>query len=240
MISSTPKSRSIYQTSELSLTLPTCVDLKTINWSSVTETGARITSPQSSVSVTVPQGAVGPNQTANVYVSILDHDTFKPKLDDNQTTLTPVVLCGNMHGKNLSKPVVLSMPHIARISTSSDKTTLMFCSNVDSPMPTWNVVRLNERIDSEGVFMQVDNSMVHLVTSQFGAYVVVASLNDLNEVCGSLTTSPSEASTLSSHQPLLGWVDVPQLDDVKRLSTPDRSPSTRHIWIFIMPADGYA
>ena len=71
-------------------------------------------------------------------------------------------------------------------------------------MPTWNVVRLNERIDSEGVFMQVDNSMVHLVTSQFGAYVVVASLNDLNEVCGTLTTSPSEASTLSSHQPLLG------------------------------------
>jgi hypothetical protein len=203
MISSTPKPRSIYQTSEMSLSLPKCVDFTQMNWASVTESGARITSPQSSVSITVPQGAVPPHQTANLYVAVVNHESFQPKLDNSQTTLTPVVQCGNMHRHNLAKPVVLSMPHIGGLN-SSQKMTLMFCAELDSPARHWEVVRLNERIDSEGVFMQVDNSMCHLVTSHLGAYVLVANLNDLNQISGTLTSSSSGVSTLSSQQPLLG------------------------------------
>lgn len=204
MISSTPKPRSIYQTSELSLTIPSCIDLKSINWSSVTESGARVSASHSNVSVTVPQGAVAANQTANIYVAVLEHETLCPRLDDSQTTVTPVVVCGNMHGHNLAKPVVLSMPHTgSRVQNSSEKLTLMFCKDIDNSGRVWEPVRLNERIDTEGVFMQVDSSMVHLVTSHFGAYVLVASCNDLNQVSGTLTSSSSAASTLSSQQPLL-------------------------------------
>ncbi len=205
MISSTPKPKSVYQTSEMTLTLPKCVDFACMNWSSVTESGARITSPKSSVSITVPQGAVPQGQTANLYVAVLNHEIYQPRLDDNQTTLTPIVQCGNMAGHNLAKPVVLSLPHIGGIDSSA-KMTLLFCSDMDSSNREWEVVRLNERIDSEGVFMQVDNSMCHLVTSHLGAYVLVANVNDLNQIsgAGTLTSSSSAASTFSSQQPLLG------------------------------------
>jgi hypothetical protein len=203
LISSTPKPSSIYQASELSLSLPNCVDLKSMSWTSVTDAGARITSTQNSVSITVPQGAVAFNQSSNIYLAVLNQENVQPRLDDNQTTLTPIVLWGNMQGCSLAKPVVLSMPHIGAAS-SSQKLTLMFCKDVDAASPAWEVVRLNERIDADGVFMQVDNTTVHLVTSRFGAYVLVANVNDLNQVSGTLTSSSSAASTLSSQQPLLG------------------------------------
>ena len=203
MISSTPKPRSVYQTSELSLTLPKHIDFSCMNWSTVTDTGARITSPKSSVSVTVPQGAVPAGNSSNLFVAVLNHETYQPRLDDNQTTLTPVVQCGNMmKSQDLAKPVVLSLPHIGGVN-SSQKMTLLFCPDLDSANQEWEPVCLNERIDSEGVFMQVDNTMCHLVTSHLGAYVVVANVNDLNQISGTLTSSSSGVSTFSSQQPLL-------------------------------------
>ena len=208
LISSTPKPRSLYQTSELSLTLPKHIDFSCMNWSTVTDAGARITSPKSSVSVTVPQGAVPVGNSVNLYVAVLSHETYQPRLDDNQTTLTPVVQCGNMMKcQDLAKPVVLSLPHIGGVN-SSQKMSLLFCPDLDSADQEWEPVCLNERIDSEGVFMQVDNTMCHLVTSHLGAYVVVANVNDLNQISGTLTSSSSGVSTFSSQQPLLDWVQL--------------------------------
>jgi leucine-rich repeat transmembrane protein FLRT len=196
LVSSTPKQRSIYQTSELTLTLPKCIDFKSINWTSVGDAGARISSPKSGVSVTVPQGAVAAGQTTNVYVGALDGVVLR--LSGDQAAVTPIVQCGTMDGRPLAKPVVLSMPHAG----AAAKTSLLFCPDIDSEERVWEAVRLNERIDSDGVFMQTDSSMVHLVTSQLGAYVVVSSRSDAS--AGTLTASSSAASTLSSQQPLLG------------------------------------
>jgi len=196
MLSSTPKPRN----SEMFL--PSALDYQTTSWSVVTESGSRITAPESSVSLTVPQGAVMAGEHAHLYVSVMKQDKCSLRLDSMTTAVTPVVQFGTMQNERLLKPVVLSLPHVGGIN-SDKKLTLKYCSNTDAILPKWETVTLNERIDTRGVFMQVDNSMVHLVTSDMGAYVLLVDMNDLNQVSGTLTSSSSTASTFSSNKPLI-------------------------------------
>ena len=85
---------------EASVLMKHCLEAQSINWATVTETGARITVPRSSVSLTVPQGAVRPGSSADLYVAVLQPEFFRPRLDDSQTAMTPVVRCGNLPKKS--------------------------------------------------------------------------------------------------------------------------------------------
>ena len=71
-----------------------------MNWATVTETGARITVPRSSVSLTIPQGAVRSGSTCDLYVAVLQPEFYRPHLDDSQTAMTPVVRCGPVPKKS--------------------------------------------------------------------------------------------------------------------------------------------
>ncbi len=196
MISSTPKPRAsdIY--------LPQNVDFHSTGWAIVSESGTRLSAPDSNVSLTVPQGAVIPGELNRLYVTVLRQDKCSLRLDSMSTPLTPVVQFGSMQGEILLKPVVLSMPHVGGVN-GDKKLTLKYCQNTDGPLPIWETVKLNERIDTRGVFMQLDNNMVHLVTSDMGAYVLLANLNDLSPGSGTITSSSSSSSNFSSMKPLI-------------------------------------
>ena len=53
--------------------------------------------PRSSVSLTVPHGAVRAGSTCDLYVAVLQPDFYRPRLDESQTAMTPVVRCGLVH-----------------------------------------------------------------------------------------------------------------------------------------------
>jgi hypothetical protein len=65
----------------------------------VTETGARITVPRSSVALTIPHGAIRPGSTSDLFVAVLQPEFYRPLLDDSQTAMTPVIRCGVLNCK---------------------------------------------------------------------------------------------------------------------------------------------
>ena len=84
-----------------------------------TSAGARLTLPGSGATLTLPEGALAPGQTQDMFISVA-HDTKQyPDMRDGgqqQTLLSPVVLCGPVHcGPLLKKPVIISFPHVASL-----------------------------------------------------------------------------------------------------------------------------
>ena len=174
------------------LQLPRCADEDSVSWLSVSSVGARITVPRSSASLTVPQGALTLQQ--DMYMALLDKQqparSYRPKLDSSQTAVTPVVQCGPANITHcLQKPVVLSIPHVLGASSAAGsnvrgKLTVLYCADPDHDSAEWQVVRNDGESDVSKIDMQVDPTSVHLVTERLGAYVLVASVNDINQIGG--------------------------------------------------------
>ena len=89
--SSTATLKTLCDNSDQGTMMKNCAEAQCMNWATVTETGARITVPRSSVSLTIPQGAVKPGATCDLYVAVLQPDFYRPRLDESQTAMTPVV-----------------------------------------------------------------------------------------------------------------------------------------------------
>ena len=72
-------------------------------WCSVSSQGARLTLPDSGISLTVPEGAVEPGTTRDMFISVIHDTQSHPRLADDadaegRTLLSPVVLCGSANG----------------------------------------------------------------------------------------------------------------------------------------------
>lgn len=187
-----------------------------MNWASVTDAGTKITVPRSTVSLTVPQGAVSTNVVSqDMYVAVLGQDKYKPQLDSSQTGVTPVVMCGPVNITHcLQKPVVISLPHVG--GSSVKRMLVLYCADLDHEEAEWEIVHgmMSEQQQQDNqIYMQVDSTMVHLVTERLGAYVLVANLTDLNQIGGggikpsdsmprmSIAPSSSGCSSLGSQIP---------------------------------------
>ena len=88
--------------------------------------------------------------------------------------------------------------------------TVLFSSDLDNGDGHWTPI---DEGHDETFYLKMDKTMCHIVTSNFGAYVLVANLTDLNQIGGgtqiyhpsrfSASNSSSGISSLSSAQPLL-------------------------------------
>lgn len=179
-----------------------------MNWATVTETGTRITVPKSTVTLTIPQGAIANRQTQDIYVAVLTQDTHKPKLDHlSQIAITPVVQWGTASGpssRTLQKPVVISVPHQLQ-NMDQKRIRIYHCSDLDSSTSDWSILACD---------VQIDPSFCHLITDQSGAFVLVSSLTDLNSI------SSESIMTPSTKQALCRCLDVPtcQGNDWRKLA----------------------
>lgn len=105
-------------------------------------------------------------------------------------------------------PVVLSLPHIGG-SNNSQKMSVLYSPDLDNEQGHWSALDSNETDDN--FYMKVDATMCHIVTSNFGSFVLVANLTDLNQIGGSkpnsirfsMSNSSSGISSLSGTQPLI-------------------------------------
>ena len=68
----------------------------------------RLVIPDSGVSLLVPEGAIKKGTSEQVYIALIRDDGDRPKLNDRQTKLSPVVALGPP-GITFLKPVILGM-----------------------------------------------------------------------------------------------------------------------------------
>ena len=147
----------------------------------MTSSGARITLPESNISLTVPEGAIGPGQTQDVFISVI-HDTKSfPDLQPGQTLLSPVIICGpHQASKKLKKPVILSFPHSA--SLRQGNWTISVAQATDGDNLSWrNVVTLGQETINSPVYTQLDLNTCHLVADSLSSFALLDNRTQMTE-----------------------------------------------------------
>ena len=180
------------------LGIPRCADLQQVAWTRVGEAGARINIPRSAVSLTVPQGAIEPGRSEEVWVSVANSDKLRPPLDPTQALITPVVVVGPLHlTAHLKKPVVVSIPHVG--GPGLRQVQVLQCDRLEGGPAPWRCVAVSGQEDTtSSTSVYVDSSMCQLVTERLAAFALVAATGDVTTGRGSVTTSSSGCSSLGS------------------------------------------
>lgn len=195
-----PSPRSRTSAPPSSLGLPRCADQQQVSWTTVGEAGARISIPHSSVSLTIPQGAIEQGMTEEVWVCVVKDEKLRPQLNSSQTLITPVVIVGPLHlTAHLKKPVVVSIPHVG--GAGLGQVQVLQCDRMDGPSSAWRCVAVSGQEDaSSSTSVYMDSTMCQLVTERLAAFTLAANITDLNTIGGrgSLATSSSGCSSLGS------------------------------------------
>ena len=181
-----------------SLGLPRCADQQQVTWTRVGEAGAKITIPRSSVSLTVPAGALEAGRTEDVWVCVVAGHQLRPNLESHEVLITPVVIVGPFHlTAHLKKPVVVSIPHIGGPGLSQVR--VQQGDRLDSPSQ-WRCVAVSGQEDaSSSTSLYVDSSMCQLVTERLAAFALVSNMSELSCFARtSLVTSSSGCSSVGS------------------------------------------
>lgn len=154
-----------------------------MNWATVTAMGAKLTVPSSAVVLTIPQGALDPGQTQDIYVSVnaCNQDSLPGFLKSKS-----IIQWGTSTGNLLKKPVVLSLPH----GNCTKNIRFYHCSSLDiADQNAWNQIMLSE--DN----LQIDPTFCHLITDKLGAYVMT---NEDQSCIMSMTTKAALCRCLDS------------------------------------------
>ena len=174
----------------VSLGLPRCADQQQATWTRVGETGSKMTIPRSAVSLTVPQGAIEPGRTEEVWVCVVAGSQLRPTLESGEVLITPVVIVGPQHlTAHLKKPVVVSIPHIGGPGLKNVR--VLQCDRIPevTGQPCqWRSVAVSGQ----------DSSMCQLVTERLAAFALVANMSDLSCFARTSVTSSSGCSSLVS------------------------------------------
>ena len=182
----------------VSLGLPRCADQQQVTWTRVGEAGAKITIPRSSVSLTVPAGALEAGRTEDVWVCVVAGHQLRPTLESHEVLITPVVIVGPFHlTAHLKKPLVVSIPHIGGPGLSAVR--VLQCDRLDTPSQ-WRCVAVSGQEDvSSSTSLYVDSSMCQLVTERLAAFALVSNMSELSCFARtSLVPSSSGCSSLGS------------------------------------------
>ena len=141
-------------------------------WCAVTSSGARINLPESGVSLTIPEGALAPGQTADMFVSLVHDTKAYPDTRDGQTLLSPVVVCGPVQAsKLLKKPVIVSFPHVASLRHGNWRIGVASSENEGE---SWRrVVTLGQETINTAVYTQLDLNTTHIVSDSLAAFCLV-------------------------------------------------------------------
>ena len=217
------------------------VSYQNMNWATVTETGTRITVPQSTVTLTIPQGAVPSGRTQDIYVAVLNQDKSQLRLEPSQIPVTPLVQWGgNQRGtcsggsgsgnntnnrlNKLQKPVVLSVPHFGNVQKDPKMLQIYHCPDLELDNAEW--ILLNNNASDNN--LQIDPSFCHLVTDQVGSFLLVQKLlhpgsAGSRPVSGSSKSTYANVSSIMSNttrQALCRCLDVPtcQGNDWRKLA----------------------
>ena len=106
----------------------------TFTFSEVSHYGSSLAMPELGVHMAIPEGALDKGYTEEVFLAVMTEDRDRPRLSDNQTLLSPVILAGPPRVA-FRKPVVISFGHCANLSQLTDSTT----HNGQQPSHEWEL-----------------------------------------------------------------------------------------------------
>ncbi|XP_067139903.1 netrin receptor UNC5C-like isoform X2 [Centruroides vittatus] len=157
-----------------SAALPPNLDIECVAWNTVTKAGARISVPGSGITLTIPPGSVKKGSSNEIYVAVLRDDRDRPKLNDKQTILSPVVQCGPP-GLQFKKAVVLSFQHCATLAPNNWSISIYGSEGAnDEDNPDWkNLVTLGRETINTPLYCQMDLQHCHLLMEQLGRFALV-------------------------------------------------------------------
>ena len=93
----------------------------TFTFSEVSHCGISMGMPELGVHMVVPEGALDKGYSEEIFLAVMTEDRDRPRLSENQTLLSPVILAGPPR-VSFRKPVVISFGHCANLSHLNDKT----------------------------------------------------------------------------------------------------------------------
>ncbi|POI25617.1 hypothetical protein CIB84_010632, partial [Bambusicola thoracicus] len=129
--------------------------------------GGRLTIPGTGVSLLVPHGAIPQGKFYEMYLVINKAESGLLPSEGTQTVLSPAVTCGPT-GLLLCRPVVLTIPHCADVSSSD----WIFQLKTQSHQGNWEeVVTLDEETLNTPCYCQLEAKSCHVLLDQLGTYV---------------------------------------------------------------------
>ncbi|XP_045493140.1 netrin receptor UNC5B-like isoform X2 [Colias croceus] len=139
---------------------------------SVSNVGARLSLP-AGVALTIPEGALTRGRREQLYVAVVKDDRYRARLGKGITQLSPVVKCGPPR-LQLSKSVILQIPHCASLKHGFWNLALYAIDNNKDNSPHWKkVVNLGQETINTPVFTQLDTDKIFLVTDMLTTFVLV-------------------------------------------------------------------
>jgi hypothetical protein len=203
-----------------SLAVPRCADLSQIAWTRVNEKGARINIPRSTVSLTVPAGAIEPGRSEEIWISVVSDEYLRPQLDQTQVMITPIVIVGPFHlTAHLKKPVVLSIPHVG--GPGLLEVDVLQCDRVEGGCGsgTWKCVAVSGQEDADSsTSVYVDSTMCQLVTEKLAAFSLVAKSGRGSSSNGSTSAPSPFRIPMDVKQSLCRLLDPPNPADWRMLA----------------------
>ncbi|NXS39181.1 UNC5B protein, partial [Balaeniceps rex] len=131
--------------------------------------GGRLTIPGTGVSLLVPHGAIPQGKFYEMYLVLNKAESALLPSEGTQTVLSPVVTCGPT-GLLLCRPVVLTIPHCADVSSSD----WIYQLKTQSHQGNWEeVVTLDEETLNTPCYCQLEAKSCHILLDQLGTYVFV-------------------------------------------------------------------
>ncbi|KAH0623541.1 hypothetical protein JD844_006400 [Phrynosoma platyrhinos] len=131
--------------------------------------GGRLTIPGTGVSLLVPHGAIPQGKFYEMYLMINKAENSLLPSEGTQTVLSPMVTCGPT-GLLLCRPVILTIPHCAEVSSPD----WMLQLKTQSHQGNWEeVVTLDEETLNTPCYCQLEPKCCHILLDQLGTYVLV-------------------------------------------------------------------
>ena len=174
---SSPVSQSAAMTAFTSSTpVPPCFtnnhDPKFTVWSTVGNSGSRLTLPESDFCLTIPPGAISPGTTADFYLSVIHNVQNSPQIHGRETMLSSLVAVGPSESSvKLKKPAILTVPHCASLQHANWSVSVVSPNVNDGE---WHkVVTLGQETLSTPLYAQLDLSMCHVIMDHLTSLALV-------------------------------------------------------------------
>ncbi|KAK7084089.1 Netrin receptor unc5c [Halocaridina rubra] len=145
-------------------------------WGIMTASGGRLVMAEYGLTLTIPEGALSRDSCQQVYIAVKAHPQNGPPLNERQTLLSPVIMCGPAN-VCLLKPAVLSFEHCASLQHATWQVHVFASSShvktVNSEQAWFRLLTMGEeRIDTP-VLTQLDGSQVHLMMETLQQFALV-------------------------------------------------------------------
>eukprot|EP00095_Tigriopus_kingsejongensis_P005260 maker-scaffold498_size154992-snap-gene-0.18 protein:Tk05260 transcript:maker-scaffold498_size154992-snap-gene-0.18-mRNA-1 annotation:"netrin receptor unc5b-like" len=161
------------------------LDPDCFTFATVGQAGKVLSLPEQGISLTIPEGALDQGFTEEIFLAVMTHGRDRPRLSENQTLLSPVVLAGPPR-LSFKKPVVLSFGHCANLKMGSWELGVYHCDSFFSESddaPWVKLVTIGQESLATPILASMDVHQCHLMTDFLSRFCIVGQSSLEEQAC---------------------------------------------------------